>query len=69
VGSSGTLDFFSQEIKKPFIDFLLPRHIEALRPILQLSHKQQQVIENAYRKNMDKWRESYYFKITVAKRM
>ena len=62
VGNSGTIDFLSQEMKKPFLDFLLPPHIEVLRPILQLSHKQQQVIEDAYRKNMDKWQESYYFR-------
>jgi len=67
--NSGTLDFLNQEIKKPFLDFLMPRHIEALRPILHLSQKQQRVIEDAYSKNMNKWRESYYFKITAAKRM
>ncbi|GEM_PF-2334122 len=69
VGDSGTLDFLSQEMKPRFLEFLLPRHIETLRPILHLSQKQRKVIEDAYRKNIDKWRESYYFKIDAAKRM
>jgi len=63
VVNSGALDFLSQEMKKSFLDFLLPRHMKVLQLFLQMSQKQQQVIEDAYSKNMDNWRDSYYCKI------